>query len=248
MSTHGNLVTMQGNRYKRVLLKLSGEQLAGEQGHGIDPRFVKLLSDEIKKVVEAGTEVAVVVGGGNWLRGANYANHGIDRATADYMGMLATLMNGLALMDMLEADGCVARLQTNIQAPQTAEPFNRRRAIRHLEKGRVVIIAGGTGKPYVTTDTASVNAALELDCEVVLKGTKVDGVYTKDPAMHSDARRLGNISHQDALENPDVKVMDKAAIGLAMEQKMPIIVFDLYQPDNLLKVIRGEQVGTSVSS
>lgn len=238
---------MQENKYKRVLLKISGEQLAGEQGHGIDPTFVKLLSEEIKKVVQAGTQIAIVVGGGNWLRGANYASHGIDRATADYMGMLATLMNGLALMDMLESDGCVARLQTNIQAPQTAEPFNRRRAIRHLEKGRVVIIAGGTGKPYVTTDTASVSAALELDCEVVLKATKVDGVYTKDPAKNPDARLLNNLTHQAALENPDVMVMDKAAIGLAMEQKMHIIVFDLHQQDNLLKVVQGQPIGTLVS-
>lgn len=237
---------MQEPKYNRVLLKLSGEQLAGEHGHGIDPKFVKLLSDEIKKVVQAGTQVAVVVGGGNWLRGANYANHGIDRATADYMGMLATLMNGLALMDMLESDGCIARLQTNIQAPQTAEPFNRRRAIRHLEKGRVVIIAGGTGKPYVTTDTAAVSAALELDCQVVLKGTKVDGVYTKDPARHADAERLDNLTHQSALENPDVMVMDKAAIALAMEQKMPIIVFNLYQPGNLEKIVRGQPIGTLV--
>lgn len=239
---------MQGSKYKRVLLKLSGEQLAGSQTHGIDPKFVKLLSDEIKKVVDSGVQIAIVVGGGNWLRGANYAGDGIDRATADYMGMLATIMNGLALTDMLEADGCVARLQSNISAPQTAEPFIRRRAIRHMEKGRVVIIAGGTGKPYVTTDTASVNAALELDCEVVLKGTKVDGVYNKDPAKHDDAQRLENLTHQDAIENPHVKVMDKAAIGLAMDQKMPIIVFDLYEKDNLLKIIRGQNIGTKVSS
>lgn len=238
---------MQSNKYKRVLLKLSGEQLAGSLTHGIDPGFVKLLSDEIKKIVEGGAQIAIVVGGGNWLRGASFAEHGINRATADYMGMLATLMNGLALMDMLEADGCTVRLQTNIQAPQTAEPFNRRRAISHLQKDRVVVIAGGTGKPYVTTDTASVNAALELDCDVVLKGTKVDGVYTKDPTQHTDAERLNNLTHQEAIENPDVKVMDKAAIGLAMEQGMHIIVFDLYQKGNLLKVVQGEQIGTLVS-
>lgn len=235
-------------KYKRVLLKLSGEQLAGNLSHGIDPEFVKLLSDEIKNVVDSGVQVAIVVGGGNWLRGANYAGHGIDRATADYMGMLATLMNGLALMDMLEADGCVARLQTNIHAPQTAEPFIRRRAIRHLEKGRVVIIAGGTGKPYVTTDSAAVSAALELDCEVVLKGTKVDGVYTKDPEKHADAERLENLTHQAAIENPNVKIMDKAAIGLAMEQNMPIIVFDLYQTGNLYKIVHGEALGTLVKA
>lgn len=197
--------------------------------------------------MDRGVQVAVVVGGGNWLRGADYAGHGLDRASADYMGMLATLMNGLALMDMLEADGCVARLQTNIHAPQVAEPFVRRRAIRHLEKGRVVIIAGGTGKPYVTTDSAAVNAALELDCQVVLKGTKVDGVYTKDPARHDDAQRLETLTHQDAIQNPDVKVMDKSAIGLAMEHKMHIIVFDLYKRDNLLKTVEGQMVGSLVA-
>lgn len=234
-------------RYRRILLKLSGEQLAGSQGHGIDPKFVELLSNEIKTVVDSGVQVAIVVGGGNWLRGANYARFGIDRSSADYMGMLATLMNGLALMDMLESHGCVARLQTNINAPQVAEPFIRRRAIRHLEKNRVVIIAGGTGKPYVTTDTAAVNAALELDCQVVLKGTKVDGVYDKDPASNPDAQIMPHLTPQQAIENPNVKVMDKAAIGLALEQKMPIVVFDLYKQGNLQKIIQGEEIGSVVA-
>jgi len=222
--------------------------LAGEQPSGIDAGFVKLLSDEIKKVVDQGLQVAIVVGGGNWLRGASYAAHGIGRNTADQMGMLATLINGLALMDMLEAEGCETRLHSNVHAPQVAEPFIRRAAISHLNRGKVVIIAGGTGKPFVTTDSAAVSAALELDCEVVLKGTKVDGVYTKDPAKHSDAKKLDKLTHQDAIENPNVKVMDKAAIGLAMEQGMPIIVFDLYKKDNLLKVTTGHPVGSLVST
>ena len=190
--------------YKRVLLKLSGEQLAGKGKHGIDPNFVAWLAGEIKKVVDSGTQIAIVVGGGNWLRGANYAGHGLNRSTADYMGMLATLMNGLALMDLLESHGCAVRLQSNIQAQQCAEPFIRRRALRHMEKGRIVVIAGGTGKPFVTTDSAAVNAALELECQVVLKATKVDGVYDKDPHEHKDAKRLDNLTHQHAIENADV--------------------------------------------
>lgn len=234
--------------YKRVLLKLSGEQLAGEKTSGIDPDFVAALAAEIKKVVDSGTQLAIVVGGGNWLRGANYASHGINRSTADYMGMLATLMNGLALMDLLESHGCGARLQSNLQAQQCAEPFIRRRALRHLEKGRVVIVAGGIGKPYLTTDSAAVNIALELECEVVLKATKVEGVFDKDPNQHKDAIRYDELTHQQAIENPEVKVMDKAAIGLALEQGMPVIVFNLNDNSNLLKVINGEAIGTIVSA
>lgn len=236
------------SKYKRVLLKLSGEQLAGKQGHGIDPEFVAWLAGEIKKVVDGGTQVAIVVGGGNWLRGANFAGHGLGRASADYMGMLATLMNGLALMEMMESHGCESRLQTNIPVQTIAEPFIRRRALRHMDKGRVVIIAGGTGKPYVTTDTAAVGAALELDCDVVLKGTNVDGVYNKDPNKHDDATRYDNLTHQEAIENPAVKVMDKAAIGLAMEQNMPIVVFNLNSDNNLLDVVQGQGVSTQVSN
>ncbi|MBX4199536.1 UMP kinase [Candidatus Saccharibacteria bacterium] len=242
------MVKADKSKYRRILLKLSGEQLAGKQDYGIDHEFVKLLSDEIKKIVDKNVQVVIVVGGGNWLRGASFAEYGIGRSTADYMGMLATLMNALALMDMLEADGCVARVQTNISVPQVAEPFIGRRAIRHLEKGRIVIIAGGTGKPYVTTDSAAVSTALELDCEIVLKGTKVDGVYTKDPMKHKDAKRLDKLTHQAAIENPEVKVMDKAAIGLAMEQKMPIVVFDLYKKNNLSNIVDGAAVGTLVTA
>lgn len=231
--------------YKRILLKLSGEQLTGTQGHGIDPAFVKWLASEIKKVVDDGVQVAIVVGGGNWLRGAAYASHGIERATADYMGMLATVMNGLALMDMCEHHGIPVRLQSNLRTEQVAEPFIRRRAIRHMEKGRVVIIAGGTGKPYVTTDTAAVNAALELGCDAVLKATKVDGIYDKDPATHPDAAKHPSLTHQEALENPSVKVMDKAALGMAAEAGMPIIVFKL-EEGAIAGVAGGASVGTCV--
>lgn len=231
--------------YKRILLKLSGEQLAGTLDHGIDPAFVKWLAAEIKKAVDNGTQMAIVVGGGNWVRGAAYASHGIERASADYMGMLATVMNGLALMDMLEHHGTPVRLQSNLRIEQVAEPFIRRKAIRHMEKGRVVIIAGGTGKPYVTTDTAAVNAALELGCEVVLKATKVDGIYDKDPVKFPDAVKQTELTHQAALENPAVKIMDKAALGMAADASLPIIVFKL-EEDAISHVASGTPVGTRV--
>lgn len=232
--------------YKRILLKLSGEQLAGKDGSGISPEFVGWLAAEIKKVTESGIQVVIVPGGGNFLRGATFAGHGIERPTADYMGMLATIMNGLALMDMLEHHGQPTRLQTNLRLNQVAEPFIRRRAIRHLEKERVVIVAGGLGKPYLTTDTTAASVALELDCEVILKATKVDGIYDKDPAKHHDAVKLPVVSFQEAVENEAIKVMDKAALGLAMEQKMPVIIFDL-KDGNILKAASGETIGTKVS-
>ncbi len=231
--------------YKRVLLKLSGEQLAGREG-GIDPDFVAWLANEIKKATETGVEMAIVVGGGNFLRGATIAGEGLERATADYMGMLATVMNGLALMDMLEHHHQPARLQTSIQINQVAEPFIRRRAIRHLEKKRVVIVAGGLGKPYLTTDTAAASVALELDCDIILKATKVDGIYDKDPAKYSDARKFDRLKYQEAVENPAIGVMDKAALGLAMEQGIPLLVFDLHQDDNILRAVSGGPIGTRV--
>lgn len=231
--------------YKRVLLKLSGEQLAGREG-GIDPEFVAWLAAEIKKATETGVEMAIVVGGGNFLRGATMAGEGLERPTADYMGMLATVMNGLALMDMLEHHGQPTRLQTNIHINQVAEPFIRRRAIRHLEKKRVVIVAGGLGKPYLTTDTAAASVALELDCDVILKATKVDGIYDKNPDDHEDAVKFDEISFAEAVSNPNVQVMDKAAFGLAMEQQKPIIVFDLHQDGNILRAVTGEAIGTKV--
>ena len=233
--------------YKRVLLKLSGEQLAGGETSGIDPEFVGWLANEIKKVTEVGIQVVIVVGGGNFLRGAAFAGHGIDRATADYMGMLATVMNGLALKDMLEYNGQPTRLQTNVHMNQVAEQFIRLRAIRHLEKGRVVVVAGGLGKPYLTTDTASASVALELNCEVILKATKVDGIYDKDPAKYTDAVRLEAVSFKESVENDNIMVMDKAALGLAMEQNMPVIVFELAKEGNILRAASGEPIGTKVS-
>lgn len=233
--------------YKRILLKLSGEQLAGNQDHGIDPAFVEWLAAEIKKAASTGTEIAIVVGGGNWLRGATFAAHGIERATADYMGMLATVMNGLALMDMLEHQGVAVRLQSNLRIEQVAEPFIRRRALRHMEKGRVVIIAGGTGKPYITTDTAAVSAALELGCDVVLKATKVDGIYDKDPLKHTDAIKQDSMTHQQALASPTVQVMDKAALGMASDAGMPIIIFKLDE-GAIAQAASGSPTGTQVTA
>lgn len=230
--------------YKRVLLKLSGEQLSGDNDGGIDPEFVAWLAGEIKKATEKGVQVAIVVGGGNFLRGATFAGDGIERATADYMGMLATVMNGMALVDMLEHHGQPTRLQTNIRIDAVAEQFIRRRAIRHLEKGRVVIVAGGLGKPYLTTDTTAASVALELDCEVLLKATKVDGIYDKDPHKYDDAVRYDELDYQEAVANNGITVMDKAAIGLAMEQKIPLVVFDLYKDGNILKAVSGEPIGT----
>lgn len=232
--------------YKRILLKLSGEQLTGTLDHGIDPEFVKWLAAEIKKAATKDTQVAIVVGGGNWLRGAAYAAHGLERATADYMGMLATITNGLALMDMLESEGVPVRLQSNLRVDQVAEPFIRRRAIRHMEKGRVVIIAGGTGKPYITTDTAAVSAALELGCDAVLKATKVDGIYDKDPMKYSDAVKRPKMTHQDALASPDIQVMDRAALGMAADGNMPIVIFKL-DKDTIQQVVSGSDIGTLVS-
>lgn len=235
------------NSHKRVLLKLSGEQLANKQGTGIDPEFVGWLAGEIKKVTEAGIQTVIMVGGGNFLRGATFAGGGIERSTADYMGMLATIMNGMALMDMIESHGQPTRLQTNLRIQQVAEPFIRRRAIRHLEKGRVVIVGGGIGKPYLTTDTAAASIALELDCDVILKATKVDGIYDKDPNKHDDAKKFDSLTFQQAVENNGIKVMDKAALGLAMEQNVPIIVFNLMQDGNILKAASGKTIGTKVN-
>lgn len=234
-------------KYNRVLLKLSGEQLAGKADHGIDPEYVTALATEIKELVDEGVQLTIVVGGGNFIRGATFAGHGIERAPADYMGMLSTILNGMALSEMLEYAGIPTRLMTTIEMKQVTEPFIRKRALRHLDKGRVIVIAGGTGKPYVTTDTAAVSYALELGCEVVLKATDVDGVYDKDPNKHDDATRFETLNFSEAVSNPEIKVMDKAALGLAMENDKPIIVFDVNKHGNLAAVAAGEQVGTLVS-
>lgn len=232
--------------YKRVLLKLSGEQLAGEFDSGIDPKLASWLAKEVQAVSKTGTQVVIMVGGGNFVRGAQIAGHGIQRVTGDHMGMLGTMINALALTDIFEAGGVPTRCLSNIFAEQVAEPFVHRLANKHLEKGRVVIVAGGIGRPYLTTDTAAVSLALELDCNAVLKATKVDGVYDKDPAKHQNATRLESLSHQQAVENDAIKVMDKAAMGLAMEHKMPIIVFDALQDGNILRLAKGEKVGTLI--
>lgn len=233
--------------YKRILLKLSGEQLAGNQESGIDPKFAKYLADEVNKVREAGSQVVIMVGGGNFVRGAQIAGHGIQRVTADHMGMLGTLINALALTDIFEEKGIKTRCLSNIFANQVAEPFVHRLANKHLAKERVVIVAGGTGRPYVTTDTGAVVLALELDCDVVLKATKVDGIYDKDPAKHKDAVKLHHLTYQHAVEDGAIKIMDKAAMGLAMEHAMPIVVFDVAKEGNILSVAKGEKVGTVIS-
>jgi uridylate kinase len=233
--------------YKRVLLKLSGEQLSGKFDGGIDSELVSWLGKEIKKVNQAGTQVVVMVGGGNYARGAQLAGHGIGRVTADNIGMIATMMNALAVADIFNAEGVSARALTNIKADQVADQFTHRRAISDLGKGHVVIVGGGIGRPYLTTDTAALAMALELDCDVVLKATKVDGVYDKDPAKFPDSKKLDKMSFQQAVEDGAIKIMDKAALGLAMEHNLSIIVFDALTPDNIVKAAAGESVGTVIS-
>lgn len=233
--------------YKRILLKISGEQLAGEFDSGLDPQRAKWLADEVKKVLDQKCQVIIMVGGGNYLRGAQIAGHGIKRTTADHMGMLATMMNALALTDIFEDEQIKTRCLSTVFAEQVAESFSHRLAEKHLENGRVVIVAGGSGRPYVTTDTAAAILALELNCDVIMKATKVDGVYDSDPAKNNDAKKIDKISFQAAIEDEKIKVMDKAALGMAMEQNMPIIVFELDKAGNIAKAVSGESVGTTIS-
>jgi len=233
-------------KYKRVLLKLSGEQLAGKLDGGIDPEFASWLAQEIKKLAEEKVEVVIMVGGGNFVRGARLAGHGILRVTADHMGMLGTMINALALTDIFEYRGLPTRCLSNIFAEQVAEPFVHRLANKHLEKGRVVIVAGGIGRPYLTTDTAAVSLALEMNCEVVLKATKVDGVYNKDPHKYPDAKKYAHLNYQQAVEDGAIKVMDKAAMGLAMEHHMPLVIFNVLGDNNILGAVKGEPVGTTI--
>ncbi|MDZ7744170.1 MAG: UMP kinase [Candidatus Saccharibacteria bacterium] len=233
--------------YKRVLLKISGEQLAGKFDGGIDPERANWLAAEIKKAQDKNVQVVIMVGGGNFLRGAQIAGHGIKRVTADHMGMLGTMMNALALTDIFEANGIKTRCLSNIFAEQVAEKFIHRLAEKHLGKGRVVIVAGGIGRPYLTTDTAAVSMALELECNAVLKATKVDGVYDKDPTTHNDAVKMDSLSYQQAVEDGAISIMDKAAMGLAMEHKMPLVIFDLLNGGNIAKVSAGEPIGTTIS-
>ena len=233
--------------YKRVLLKFSGEQLSGKFEAGIDPELVGYLAEEVKRAVGQGCQIIMIAGGGNMVRGAEIAKHGIRRVTGDHMGMLSGLINSMAITDIFEAHDIPTRCLSNIFAVQVAESYSYRLAEKHLERNRVVIVAGGIGRPYFTHDTAAVNLALELDCEVVLKATKVDGVYDKDPTKFADAVRLDSVRFQDAVENADITVMDKAAMGLAMEQKMPIIVFDALKEGNLVNLVKGETIGTKIS-
>ncbi len=232
--------------YKRVLLKLSGEQLQGQFDGGFDAERAAWIADEIKKVDTA--EIVLMIGGGNYARGAQLAGGGVQRVTADNIGMLATIMNALALADVLNANGVPARALTNIKADQVADQFTHRRALSHLDKKRVVIVAGGIGRPYLTTDTAAVSLALELECDVILKATKVDGVYDKDPATNPDAVKFDSLSLQEAVERPDVKVMDKAAIALAHDHSQSIVVFELLSEGNITRAIAGEAIGTTISA
>jgi uridylate kinase len=233
--------------YKRALLKLSGEALMGDQQFGVDPAVATRIARDVGEIQSLGVETAIVIGGGNIFRGLAASARGMDRATADYMGMLATVINALALQDALEQQGINTRVVTAIEMRAVAEPFIRRRAIRHLEKGRVVIFAAGTGNPYFTTDTAAALRAMEIKADVILKGTKVDGIYTADPMIDSAATKYEAISYLQVLER-QLKVMDATAISLCMDNKLPIVVFNLRQPGNIRKVVLGEAIGTTVSN
>ena len=232
-------------RYKRVLLKLSGEALAGDLGYGIDPKVVDSLADEIADVVHDGVQLAIVVGGGNIFRGVSGATDGMDRAQADYIGMLATVMNALALQDAFERHGIFSRVQSAINMQEVSEPYIRRRAIRHMEKGRVFIMDAGTGNPYFTTDTTAALRACELDVDVLMKATKVDGVYDSDPVKNPDAKRYDRISYMEVLSQ-GLNVMDSTATSLCMDNKVPMIVFDLTVQGNIARALKGEDVGTTV--
>lgn len=232
--------------YKRILLKLSGEALMGDKQYGIDSNRLNEYAEEIKEVVEKGIEVAIVIGGGNIFRGLAGAATGMDRVQGDHMGMLATVINGLALQSALEMCGVQTRLQSAIKINEVAEPFIRRRAMRHLEKGRVVIFGGGTGNPYFTTDSAAVLRAIEIEADVILKGTRVDGIYTADPEKDKNATKFDNISFQDVLTK-GLKVMDTTAFTLSQENELPIVVFDMNKKGNLLKIVDGQTIGTTVN-
>ena len=233
-------------QYKRILLKLSGEALMGNRQYGIDPDRLQEYAQEIKEITAKGVEVAIVIGGGNIFRGLAGASGGMDRVQGDHMGMLATVINGLALQSAMENEGIPTRLQSAIKINEVAEPFIRRRAIRHLEKGRVVIFGGGTGNPYFTTDSAAVLRAIEINADVILKGTRVDGIYSSDPEKNDDATKFDFISFDDVLRK-GLKVMDTTAFTLSKENALPIIVFDMNTKGNLMKVVSGEKIGTKVN-
>lgn len=231
--------------YHRILLKLSGEVLTGEQNYGISPSVINRISGEIKDVVNLGIEVGIVIGGGNIYRGISADVHDIDRVSADYMGMLATLINSLALQDAIERQGIKSRVMSAIAMPQVAEPYIRRRATRHLEKNRVVIFAAGTGNPYFSTDTAAALRAIEINAEIILKATKVDGIYDKDPMIHDHAKRYNELSYLDVL-NKGLKVVDATAVSLCMDNQLPMIIFNLTAPGNIHRVVMGDTIGTII--
>lgn len=234
-------------KYKRILLKLSGESLMGEDNYGIDPNRLQKYAEEIKKVKELGVEIAIVIGGGNIYRGVQAEKTGIDRVQGDYMGMLATLINAMALQSALEQNGMYTRLMSGIKVESVCEPFIRRRAIRHLEKGRIVIFGAGIGNPYFTTDSTASLRAIEIEAEVVLKGTRVDGVYTADPEKDKTATKYNSLSYQEAYEK-NLNIMDMTAFTLCQENNLPIIVFDMNKDGNLMKLAQGEEIGTLITS
>lgn len=234
-------------KYKRALLKISGEALAGEEGYGINTDVIRQVAEEIKSVTDQNIQLGVVIGGGNIFRGIAAAAKGMDRASSDYMGMLATCINALALQDALENLGVQTRVQSAIEMAQIAEPYIRRKAVRHLEKARVVIFAAGTGNPYFTTDTAAALRGMEINAEVILKATNVDGIYDKDPKKFDDAQKVASISHHEALSK-GLKVIDSTAISLCMDNKMPIVIFKLMETGNILNVLKGETVGSVIYS
>jgi uridylate kinase len=236
---------LSGTRFKRILLKLSGEALMGKSDYGLDPKTLQDLAKEIREIHDLKVEIAIVIGGGNIFRGVSATAQGMDRATGDYMGMLATMLNALALQNVLEKQGIYTRVLSALEMKELAEPYIRRRATRHLEKGRVVIFGGGTGNPFFTTDTAAALRAMEISAEVILKATKVDGVYTADPVKHKDAKLLTELSYLDVLQQK-LKVMDSTAISLCMDNNLPIIVFNMLQKGNIRRVVEGEKIGTIV--
>lgn len=243
----GHAVRAEGLVFSRVLLKLSGESLQGQNGFGIDPNVISSIAEQVKEVHNLGVQVALVIGGGNIFRGVAASAKGMDRASADYMGMLATVMNSVAMQDALERIGVKTRVLSALAIQEVAEPYIRRRAMRHLEKGRVVIFAAGTGNPYFTTDTAASLRAMEIGADIILKATRVDGVYDKDPEKHADAQMFDRVSYIDVL-NRGLKVMDSTAISLCMDNKLPICVFNMNTPGNIQRVVQGERVGTVVEA
>ncbi len=241
------LILVAQAKYKRVLLKLSGETFLGKRDYGIDPEFCQWLAKEIIKAIKGGTQISAVVGGGNIFRGTAAAAHGLERTVGDYIGMLATIMNALALQAALEKQKQSTRVLSAIEIKDVCEPYIRRRAIRHLEKGRVVVFAGGTGNPYFTTDTTAALRALETNCEIIFKATKVDGVYNKDPQKFKDAKKFDHLTFKEAITDKQIEILDNSALSLCMDHKIPILVFNLNQEDNIQKAVAGEKIGTLIS-